>query len=290
VKNSLAVPSADPPDAVCSAPLPPGWATELAQSSPETFALASLSVPGINDIDGTKFESSVADACLRLLRGRPFPHPVRIWNFLPRILEVGGEGLNRYMRFNAGRYRAFRAIFGDSTTFERLIPAASAVGHAGDELVIHALFARTPGSPIANPRQRPPHRYSARFGPLPPCFARATRVEHEGRQLLMIGGTASVRGEETVYVGDLASQLAETAQNLCALLGTAFSRDTGLSSLARLRVYCVRASDLPEIRTTVQNWFASRPPIEYFQADLCRADLMVEIEGLAQIPSDSRSA
>jgi enamine deaminase RidA (YjgF/YER057c/UK114 family) len=190
------------------------------------------------------------------------------------------------MRFNAGRYRAFRDVFGDSTGFERHIPAASAVGHDGDEQSIHALFAGTPGTPIANPRQRPPHQYSSRFGPRPPCFARATHIEHDDEHLLMIGGTASVRGEETVHIGHLASQLAETSENLSALLAAAFGRQAGLLPMARLRVYHVHASDLPQIRTTIQEWFTALPPIEFFQADLCRPDLLVEIEGLARIPAD----
>jgi chorismate lyase/3-hydroxybenzoate synthase len=270
-------------DAARFAPVPPAWAVELAKQFPNNFAVNSVRIPQINAVDGKGLERVVADAYCELLNGlRPAcPHPVRIWNFLSRILHDGGDGLDRYMRFNVGRYHAFKRFFGGTAGFDKVVPAASAVGHDGDEFIIHALCSRTGGEPIANPRQRAPYRYSDRFGPLPPCFARAMRVEHQSRKLLMIGGTASVRGEDSVHIGNLPAQLEETAQNLSALISAAFSTDNPLARLTNLRVYYVRSRDLPEIRTAVSKWF--RGPVEWFQADLCRSDLLVEIEGLAEL-------
>jgi hypothetical protein len=273
--------------AVCSASLPPSWAVELARQFPEAFSLASVRMPGINSLEGKALEAKVAQAYAQLFdrfRRAARPHPMRIWNFLPRILDASGDGLDRYMRFNAGRFQAFRVFFGD-VSFDKVVPAASAVGCDGDELVVHALLACKAGEPVANPRQRDPYCYSRRFGPLPPCFARAMRIEHKGEKLLMIGGTASVRGEDSVHVGDLVLQLQETTENLSALIAAAFgSRRSPLSLLTNLRVYFVRRSDCESIQKSVNGWFESPRPIEWFQADLCRSDLLVEIEGLARCP------
>lgn len=268
------------------AAVPPHWAAELVSAFPDTFALTGLTVSGVSAATQEELESVVCDAYTRLLRGIHLdcPHPVRIWNYLPRITYPDGDGLDRYMRFNAGRYQAFRDFFGGESTFDKVVPAASAVGHAADELVIYALASQTPGQPVANPRQRPPHQYSRRFGPLPPCFARAMRVEREGQALVMIGGTASIRGEDSVFVGDLARQLEETAANLSALIGAALETDGNPSILSRLRVYYVHSEHLTEIQAAVSQWFRSPHPIEWLQAELCRPDLLVEIEGLAQLP------
>ena len=56
-------------------------------------------------------------------------HPVRFWNFVPGIHADMGGGLDRYMVFNAGRYAAFEAWFGQAALFTRTVPTASAVGN-----------------------------------------------------------------------------------------------------------------------------------------------------------------
>ena len=290
------------PAAVSTMPVAPSWAIDWAAGaerrlthdctarSSDDFSLITVRIPGADSADGQQLETLTASAYRKLfqaLAATPHPHPVRIWNFLPHILDDSGDGQDRYMRFNAGRYRAFSECLGKAESFDRCVPAASAVGHAGSELIIHALAAATAGRAIANPRQVPPHRYSRRFGPLPPCFARATRIDtRTGQHFLLIGGTASIRGEESVHIGDLPAQLAETKQNLSVLIQSA-SPDTptpdSLRLLDRLRVYYVRSADLPAIQRSVAAWFPSPQHVAWVQADLCRADLLVEIEGRANL-------
>ena len=211
-------------------------------------------------------------------------HVVRIWNFVPSILADAGAGLNRYMRFNAGRHRAFRQWLGSENHFDDKLPAASAVGIEGTELVIHALVLPAAGVTVHNPRQRAPHRYSTRFGPLPPCFARATLIDHAdlGRSLL-VGGTASVRGEDSVHRGKLDLQLRETIENLEAVARAAFEvpAEKALSCYRELRVYHPRRQDEPVIRSAIVDRFPALRRIEFVVADLCRPELLVEIEGLA---------
>ena len=69
---------------------------------------------------------------------------------------------------------------------------------------------------MANPRQIAPYRYSKRFGPLPPCFARATVLPAEAgtARKILVGGTASIRGEESIYLDDIRLQTSETFHNL----------------------------------------------------------------------------
>src|SRR5262245_21061158 len=118
-------------------------------------------------------------------------HVVRMWNHVPGIHDpMHGGARDRYMVFNAARFAAMSRWFGGADRIGACVPAASGVGHGGDALVVYALATTRPGVPIQNPRQVPSHRYSHRYGPLPPCFARATRVDHP-RPALLIAGTAA---------------------------------------------------------------------------------------------------
>jgi chorismate lyase/3-hydroxybenzoate synthase len=280
----------------------PAWAGELLGDGAQTsedgvrslesadFRLVSVRIPAAGAMDGPALEGAAEQAYLTLRSAlqQPVPwHPLRIWNFVPGILADGGSGMDRYMRFNSGRYHAFSEWFGGAKCFDRSLPTASAVGHDGSELVVHALAAREPGKAIANPRQVDPHHYSKRFGPLPPCFARAVRVHRPGStDLLMVGGTSSVRGEDSVHVGDLQMQLAETLENLAALSREAFGlRDNPLGRFKKLRVYHFQKSDLQPLGQAVARAFPLISEIEWVRAELCRSDLLVEIEGLAEGPS-----
>lgn len=262
------------------APSPPAWAIRLVEGSSDDFALVTIRGPRAVSTEGAALEALVEQAYVELLNQLPFP-AVRIWNFLPRILEDSGDGQDRYMRFNAGRYRALAKGPGSAEQFEKTLPAGSAVGHAGTDLITHALACKSESIAIANPRQWAPHNYSKRFGPKPPCFARA-RLIHRNPRLLVIGGTASVLGEESVHVGDLNGQLTETAQNLSSLISAAFGGSPQpLAHLKHLRVYYVREVDRPVIEHAITRWFSAAKSVEWMQADLCRNDLLVEIEGLA---------
>lgn len=277
---------------------PPQWVGELLGPCAETavedarfsesreHCLISLTVENADAMDGRALQDAAAEAYRKLcslMQGAGQWHPLRIWNFVPRILADGGEGMDRYMRFNAGRYRAFAEWLGGSGTFDKSLPTASAVGHAGTDLVICALGGRQRGRSISNPRQISPHQYSKRFGPFPPCFARAVRIAHQGSgDLLLVGGTSSVRGEESVHVGNLRLQLAETLENLAALVRAAFGPcEQPLAHYRALRIYHPRKSDLAALRADIAGAFPSVRDVEWQQAELCRGDLLVEIEGLA---------
>src|SRR5260221_165545 len=121
--------------------------------------------------------------------------------------------------------------------FPRALASASAVGTSRGDVVVHCLAAEAAGQPVESPRQVPAYRYSRRFGPMPPCFARATVVRPRGAApLLMVGGTASIRGEESMHETDLAAQMDETLANLASVVGAAWSEGPAASAaLARYR-------------------------------------------------------
>ena len=281
---------------------PPRWATRLldgglrsvlVRESPfsvvvrdtDHFTLVTARVRGARYFDDADFEFSAAEvyaALAGVLSARPDRHPVRFWNHLPDIRRTNHQGLDRYMVFNAGRFAACSEWFGSPDAFDRLLPTASAVGHGGADLVVHVLAADAAGRAVENPRQVPSYKYSRRFGPRPPCFARATAVNWAGDNstTILVAGTASIRGEETVHVGNLRAQAQETFDNMTALVRAAGAE--GLGAFEALRVYYVHEADRRAIERMVGEAFPRLADIEYVRSDLCRPELLVEIEGVAR--------
>jgi enamine deaminase RidA (YjgF/YER057c/UK114 family) len=249
----------------------------------ERFTLLSAAIGDPTDLSA----DDLADAVARVYRSvgheleRQRRHAVRLWNFVPDIQGRVGEG-DRYMAFNVGRFAAYSDLLGDVAAFASSLPTSSAVGVTGNALWIYVLAADQGGVHFENPRQIPPYQYSRRYGPRPPCFARATQLE----SMLFIGGTASILGEETRHEGDIEGQTRETFANIAVLI----SRATGSSSqralewLRCLRVHVLDARDAAVVRTYVDDVAPQVADVEFVQAPLCRPELLVEIEGLAECP------
>lgn len=211
--------------------------------------------------------------------------PIRFWNFIPDLHAMVAPGIDRYMTFNAGRYDVLSADLKAGTP----TATASAVGVDGHDLDIYCLASSTIGTAVENPRQTPSWLYSQRYGPLPPFFARATAVTLQGMPRLLIGGTASVVGEDSAHRLDAGAQLDETLQNMAALVVAAragvVDRRDAMERLVDLRAY-VRHDDHGGF---IADQLAGACPrarrIEVVKACICRPELLVEIEAVADLTS-----
>ena len=99
-----------------------------------------------------------------------------------------------------------------------------------------------------------------------------------------ISGTASIVGHQTVHSENAAEQLEETLNNLDALAAQA-GEQQGLPihsahDLSLLKVYVRHAEDLPAIRQGLARRLGTAAPTVFLKGDICRADLLLEIEGL----------
>lgn len=206
-----------------------------------------------------------------------YPHLVRIWNYLPQI-NVETRGLERYRQFNSARRQALIDYRRDLTGN---VPAACALGSVpGSPLVIYFLASRGTATVVENPRQVSAYEYPQQYGPKP-AFSRASILG----DLLFISGTASILGHETVHVGDVTAQTRETLANIQSLVGEA-SRLSGagrfsMSSLA-YKIYVRNGADLPLIQSQLHTAMGPRMQVLYLQADICRQDLLVEIEAVGR--------
>jgi FkbO/Hyg5 family chorismatase len=235
------------------------------------YAFCAVQVPSAG-----KFASVVRDAYLSALYAVAdlgYPHIFRIWNTVSGINERTADGLELHQEFCRGRAEAFDL----SPVRLASLPAGTEVGGHGDGLVLYLLSRRTePHAAIENPQQTPAYRYPTQYGLRPPAFARAAR---DGDHLY-ISGTASILGHETVHPGDVAAQCQTTLANLTALLS---SQNADLSVLRTAKVYVRHESDLDAVRRRCQEHFAPQTHIDYLVVDLCRPDLLVEIEAVGHL-------
>jgi len=200
----------------------------------------------------------------------------RAWNYLPHI-NCETTGLENYRRFNLGRWQAYHEVYGDGLPAN--LPAASAVGLREDVLVTVFVATRGMVERLENPQQVPAWRYPAAYGPKSPSFVRATRAVVGGRGWLWVSGTASIRGHESVAVGDVAGQLAVTIENLNAVMAAAQLppiTNPGRQSLPIFtKVYLRHADDWERVRAGLG---AAAADATCVVADICRAELALEIE------------
>jgi chorismate lyase/3-hydroxybenzoate synthase len=219
---------------------------------------------------------------LALLDERGYPCLQRVWNYVPGINQEQ-QGVERYRRFNVGRARAFEERFGDAA--ERQFSAASAVGTTGKELSVCFAAGREPGSHLENPRQLSAPRYPADYGPTSPSFARCTVAPAGWGRAVFLSGTGSIVGHETTHRGDPLRQLEEVVRNIDALLGGADPPSgNGRLDLGRfdlLKIYVRHREHFAAIRGALARRLGATTPAIYLEADLCRTDLLVEIEGVS---------
>jgi chorismate lyase/3-hydroxybenzoate synthase len=219
------------------------------------------------------------------LRETGFIHPVRLWNYVPRINDEE-DGLERYRHFNAGRQQAFLAA--GQAAFEGS-PAACALGTHGGPVCVRVLASRHPVRPIENPRQVSAYHYPTNYGPRSPSFSRAALVDAgNGRLMLLISGTASIVGHVSVHVGDLAAQVRETLTNLQAVIDEAQRHTDARFALGDLHftVYVRHREHAEAVRAQLVEELGTDAPavagMALLHADVCRHDLLVEIEAHAQ--------
>jgi chorismate lyase/3-hydroxybenzoate synthase len=207
-----------------------------------------------------------------------FPHLLRVWNYFPDINRTS-HGLERYQQFCIGRHKAFSSL---TKEFHATLPAATAVGTPGGPLHIYFLAGKHPGVHIENPRQISAYEYPERYGPKSPSFARATMVKAENYHNLFVAGTASIVGHATQHPGNPSKQTQETLCNIDAVLGHAQEKFQVPMSFAGnqslIKVYVRNREHLSDIQKMVTQHLGEMVQILYLQGDICRSDLLTEIE------------
>jgi len=261
-------------------------------------------VSGAADVASTRLavaSFAAYSALFDALAALGFGYLLRVWNYVPDIVDHM-DGSERYWQFNSGRQAAFSAA-GRTVTGE--VPAACALGLIGGSVTVFFIATRIVPIAIENPRQVSAFDYPRQYGPKSPTFARAVCIELGQAPYLFISGTASIVGHQTMTVGDVVLQTGETLNNLRAVIDAAnqrYSPEDGNPRFAlaamNFRVYIRRSQDFDVVRAELIAAFdaldtldafgkpAALPPIVYLRSDVCRPDLLVEIEAAGGYPME----
>jgi enamine deaminase RidA (YjgF/YER057c/UK114 family) len=221
---------------------------------------------------------------------------VRQWNYIGNILSVK-DGNQNYQIFNEVRndyYTRFRKVHG--------YPAATGVGMMHGEVILDFCAIESDGSvkikPVENPNQVNAYNYGQdvlkgsknKDKPVkhPPQFERALLIANNRDAVLHISGTASIIGQETIGIGDIVEQTLVTIENIKKLSDTERLCQLILSPViyrekySLLRVYIKQQNDFSIVRRICNDHFPQIPAI-YIEADICRDDLLMEIEAEAEL-------
>jgi hypothetical protein len=220
----------------------------------------------------------------------PINSIVRQWNYIENISQFEEEFQN-YQVFNDSR-----SHFYAREDWTAGYPAATGIGtqsggvmveliaFVGDDLINMALD---------NPLQIAAHHYSqgVLLGALDPSFGQRTTPKFERARMIgpldkltvYISGTAAIRGESSHITDDVMEQARITMENIDYLISPQNLPVGGGSRIYKLlRIYVKDPGQMEQIRTYMK---ANYPDILkiYICADICRDELLLEIEGVAEI-------
>ncbi len=237
--------------------------------------------------------------------GFNFEDVIRTWIYERDLLKTE-NGSQRYQLLNDARSeffntgdngkkihfgRNFRNLIRDPQLKEEILPPASTgIGMSGGTFVMECLALSTTRNdvsitPLENPDQVPAHKYSKKVlrkgrseeEKTSPMFSRGMVVNIGGYKMTLISGTASIKGPKTVHKRSVKKQTKTTIENILRVIEQA---GASLADIPQLRVYIKNSKHYKAIRKIVEERFPGKACV-YLIADVCRDNLLVEIEAVA---------
>lgn len=238
----------------------------LHESAEATYCFFEEIVPA--DLTASREDQTISifETIARVLsaEGMEFRHLVRTWFYLDKILDW-------YDGFNHARTPFLKA----HGAFDGLVPASTGIGIAnrfGAAAVAGALAIKPKGATVqevASPLQCSALDYKS-------SFSRAVEVARAGRRELYISGTASIEpGGKTAHLDDTKGQIALTMDVVAAIL---HSRQMDWSDCTRAIAYIKNAQEAPLFEDYLRKRGLENMPLTWMHSDVCRDDLLFEIE------------
>ena len=208
----------------------------------------------------------------------------RQWNYIEQITSMH-NGRQNYQEFNDARSRFYA-----SAQWSGGYPAATGIGTECGGVMVELYAVKGEGVinyPIDNPLQTSAHSYSQRVltgitdepERTTPKFERARLTGN----VVYISGTAAIKGEDSLAIDNAVQQTAETMQIIkCLTSPDNLPVKCEESVYTLLRVYIKNESEADGVVAYMEENYADTPK-HYLIADVCRPELLVEIEGTALV-------
>lgn len=230
------------------------------------------------------------------LEKMPVSSIVRQWNYIENIARIEDNSQN-YQEFNDARSRFYR-----KTKWQGGFPAATGIGIGCGGVIVDLDAIYPNGSEIKvvslnNTLQVPAHVYSksvlvaAEDEPdklvTTPKFERGKMVLSGTEGVIYISGTAAIRGEKSCCYEGVEEQTRITLGNIEHLISEETIANSGAGHFANveissLRIYLKEESFFEPCKKIVDENYKGVSAV-YLKADICREELLVEIEGIAKI-------
>lgn len=238
-----------------------------------------LSLPEPVDVNLEELTYSAYVEVLQFVRSLGRHHLWRLWNYFPDINELR-SGLERYRSFNVGRQRAYDLA---DDLLAGGMPAASAIGVRSGGLSVAFIAGTHEPQLIENPRQISAFKYPECYGPKSPSFSRAGLIDAGESKLLLVSGTASIVGHESLHTDNPFAQTMTSLENIQLVVAEAEKLAASRFSLKDMlyRVYVRNECDCLSVQKGFAEFFASSSMplnVHFVSGDICRKDLLVEIE------------
>jgi enamine deaminase RidA (YjgF/YER057c/UK114 family) len=202
----------------------------------------------------------------------------RTWFYLRDILDWYGP-------FNAVRNAAFRRMGLTGSDGDGRIPASTGIegrNHRGGWCALDLLAlqprdgARLGVKRLHSRKQNEATEYGS-------AFARALEVALGDARYVFVSGTASIDDHgRTVHVGDFESQTRHTLDAVEALLDAAGG---SLADVAQATAFLANPSDARSFERIVGRTRLEGAPLVTTVADVCRPDLLFELDAIAVLPA-----
>jgi len=262
-----------------------GNAGEFTIAECDDYLAAHIEVDPCSTPDFKGLTAQVYRELLGVIRERGYPNLIRAWNYFPGI-NTGDGDLELYRQFTAGRAVAF-----DEFEYQgEVLPAGTAIGtDAGTPFTITALASRDRCRMVENPQQISAYKYPRQHGPSSPSFSRAVVVASMSGYRILISGTASIVGHQSMHLDNPAQQTTQTLRILDELIRHARHETQTEDSSSRiltngnLRVYVRESADVPEIERALRDYLVDDPHLVFLRGDICRRELLLEIEAAGGI-------
>jgi len=260
---------------------------------------------GLGSADATEnilLQSDIAFGqlqCILKTENMEFSDIVRQWNYIEQITEITDENKSpsqHYQVFNDVRTKYYHL-----SRFKRGFPAATGIGTDFGGISIDFIAAKFKNEEsviaVKSPVQLDAYNYSQEvlaennsmcdFCRTTPKFERAKIISTPESKWIFVSGTAAISGQASSNQQSAELQTEMTIQNILNLISVENIEKHGISGVKKtsfnyFRVYVKYKNDIQQVKDVCLKYFP-QVPILYVVADICRPELLVEIEGQAQI-------